>query len=303
MNNIHQLDSNLSQDQKIIHSSDSSLICEECKINIETVPSHKQEERLFACIHGMFIPIFLVMNTTHNKHKTSKQNDTIGKKTLEGFAAAEKYNRWLTSRIIPFMNGKKILEIGCGLGNISKILAEQFNLTAIDIRKDYTDEVAKKLKITTDCVDLSQKTAYHDVFDGAVCLNVLEHIEEEQKALKNIYEALHPGGRFAVLVPAFNWLYGSIDEAIFHKRRYTRKRLRKALQTAGFDVKKTFYFNVFGIPGWFWQNRIRKRKELPDGQLSLFNKLVPALKIFDIPFRPFLGISVVAWAEKPNNKA
>jgi len=234
-----------------------------------------------------------------NCKRIRADNDSIGKKTLEGFVAAENYNRWLASRVLPHMRGKEILEIGCGLGNISRIISEKYTLTCVDIRKDYTDKVTADLGARTVCVDLAQQKAFDNEFDGAVSLNVLEHIEDEQAALENIFKALRPGGRFAVLVPAFNWLYGSVDKAIFHQRRYTRSRLKKTVQSAGFEVEKTFYFNAFGIPGWFWQNHIRKRELLPEGQLTLFSRLVPILKVLDIPFRPVLGISVVAWAVKP----
>ena len=93
-----------------------------------------------------------------------------------------------------------------------------------------------------------------------------------------------------------------MDRAIHHKRRYTRRSLRRALEQADFIVEKTFYFNAFGIPGWFWQNRIRKHDTLPGRQLALFNKLVPLFRLLDIPFRPFFGISVVAWARKPGGQ-
>ena len=196
-----------------------------------------------------------------NTEKTAEQRDLVGTKTLEGFAAADNYNRWLLSRILPHLRGEDLLEIGCGLGNISALMKDRFTMTAVDIRRDYTDLVGREHGIRTLCVDLSAEAAFDNEFDSAICLNVLEHIEEEKNALENIRRALRPGGRFAVLVPAFNWLYGSVDKAIFHQRRYTRRRLKKALKNAGFRVEKTFYFNVFGIPGWFWQNRIRKKKQ------------------------------------------
>jgi SAM-dependent methyltransferase len=233
-------------------------------------------------------------------------NAALGTRTLESFSQARRYNRWLYSRIAPFLSGGTALEVGCGIGNITRLLCERFRVTAIDIDPAYTENLAATLGpagVRTACLDLSVEARYDREFDNAVCLNVLEHIPDEQAALRAMYRALVPGGRLAILVPAFHWLYGSVDRAIDHQRRYTRRSLRRSLAEAGFQVKRTFYFNVFGIPGWFWTNRVRKRDTLPEGQLALFDRLVPLFRIADLPFRPVLGISVVAWAVRPADPA
>ena len=225
--------------------------------------------------------------------------DAAGKTTLEGFSQAEKYNKWLLNQFRRHIKGPKVLEIGCGLGNISKLLCEEFELSALDICSEYTEHTAKELGITTACHDISVKPYKKNHFDSAFIVNVLEHIPDEQKALANIKLALKPGGHLAVLVPAFMWLYGTVDEAIDHQRRYTRRTLRAALEKAGYEVSSVSYFNVFGMPGWLLHNRILKKDTLPDGQLKLFDTLVPVLKPVDVLFRKLMGISVVAHAIKP----
>lgn len=231
--------------------------------------------------------------------KKNAENPDIGRNTLEEFARTQRYNAWLLSRIRPWLAEGKLLEIGCGLGNITRLLVPAWRVTAVDIRKDYTAALARELDIPALTIDLSKKEPFRECFDSAVCLNVLEHIAEEGAALRSIFKALRPGGRFAVLVPAFDWLYGPVDKALTHQRRYTRRSLATALMAAGFTVRRTFYFNAFGIPGWFWRNRIRKKDTLHEGSLALFDRLVPLFRLLDHPFRPLLGISVVAWAEKP----
>lgn len=229
-------------------------------------------------------------------------SDAKGTETLLKFQKANKYNEWIIDQVKPFLVGIKVLEIGCGLGNITKLLKNTFDLTGVDIRQDYLEYIENILHVKTKCCDLSKKAYFDGIFDAAFSLNVLEHIENHKQLLVNINKvnkALKPGGNLVILVPAFNWLYGTFDETIFHKRRYTRKSLKNILELAGFKVNKTFYFNAFGIPGWFLCNRILKKKDLPGGQLNLFNKLVPLLKILDKPFQPLFGISVIAYAKKP----
>jgi 2-polyprenyl-3-methyl-5-hydroxy-6-metoxy-1,4-benzoquinol methylase len=73
-------------------------------------------------------------------------------------------------------------------------------------------------------------------FDTVVMLNVLEHLADEQQALRNAWSALEPGGKAIVLVPQHPGLHGTLDFALEHKKRYTRKGLQQALTDAGFRV-------------------------------------------------------------------
>ncbi len=224
--------------------------------------------------------------------------DKTGKDTLVQFKEAVNYNKWIIEQFSDYLQGEDLLEIGCGLGNITSHFADKFRVTAVDIQQNYLDYVKNKFKIKTFKYDLSKKPYFNREFDSVYSLNVLEHIKNQEKALKNIHKALKDNGRLVILVPAFNWLFGSLDKEIYHYRRYTKKSLRRVLEKTGFSVSRTMYFNVFGIPGWFLNGRILKKKDIPDGQLKLFNKLVPLLKILDKPFHPFMGISVIAFAEK-----
>jgi hypothetical protein len=125
----------------------------------------------------------------------------------------------------------------------------------------------------------------------------LEHIEQDETALRDIYDLLEPGGRLLLLVPAHPWLYGSLDQHLGHRRRYRREELRKRLETTGFRVVYLQYFNRIGILGWFLNSRIFRRKGLSSFQLRIYNLFVPLFKLerfFPLPF----GISLLAVGEK-----
>jgi len=89
-----------------------------------------------------------------------------------------------------------------------------------------------------------------------------------------------------------------MDEHLDHFRRYSKKELVEKLEKAGFEIENTFYYNMWGVPGWFINGRILKRRVLPSFQLRLFTLLHPLLKLEQYIKTPF-GLSVVAIARKP----
>jgi SAM-dependent methyltransferase len=143
--------------------------------------------------------------------------------------------------------------------------------------------------------EIERYRSYH--IDSVICFNVLEHIEQDETALRNIFDLLEPGGRFLLLVPSHPWLYGSLDQHLGHRRRYRKKELRNKLEAMGFRVIYLKYFNRIGILGWFLNSRILRRKRLSSFQLRIFNLLVPLFKLeslFPLP----VGTSILAVGEK-----
>jgi len=132
----------------------------------------------------------------------------------------------------------------------------------------------------------------HDL-DTVVALNVIEHIEKDLEAIRSIADMLGPGGRAVILVPALPGLFGSLDRELGHQRRYTRQSLSRLMQSAGFRVERSFYFNLVGTVGWWINARLRKAPRIPLQQLRSFDRFVPVLQIEDRVPLPF-GQSVIA---------
>jgi hypothetical protein len=107
-----------------------------------------------------------------------------------------------------------------------------------------------------------------------------------------------PGGRLVLLVPAHQWLYGAIDRAIHHFRRYERPVLVARMEEAGFRVEHTAFFNRLGILGWYANSVLMRRTRVPGFQLRLQNLLVPVLRAESRLGLPF-GMSLVAVGRKP----
>jgi SAM-dependent methyltransferase len=133
-------------------------------------------------------------------------------------------------------------------------------------------------------------------FDTVICLNVLEHVEDDVGALRAIRKLLTPGGRLILLVPSLPALYGSLDRALGHYRRYTRRELAEKFTRAELHIRHMEYFNLAGVPGWWFTGRVLRRDMIPAGSLSVYDALVPLFKLERfLPWR--IGQSLIAIGE------
>jgi ubiquinone/menaquinone biosynthesis C-methylase UbiE len=232
--------------------------------------------------------------------------DNTGSEVLEVIASADKFNHWMYETIKPFSKGN-ILEIGSGIGNISKFFIEQgARITLSDFDDYYIEYLNKKYsnqKINIISIDLQQEnfeqqhTGKKEVFDSIIMLNVLEHIQDDSLALKNCSYLLKPGGNIIILTPSYSFLYSSIDKALGHYRRYSLAELNNILIRNHFNVKKRFRFNALGIPAWFY-GKILRLKTIPSKEMNFYNKLTPIARLIDrISFRK-AGLSCIIIGEK-----
>src|SRR5262249_34691873 len=129
-----------------------------------------------------------------------------------------------------------------------------------------------------------------------VCFNVLEHIADDESTLRRLRELLAADGALLLLVPAHPFLYGTIDEAFGHERRYTKPELDRKLRDAGFGPAVLRHANPVGALGWLAQSRIRRRARMSYNGLDLYDRMVPALRTLDTLPLP-VGLSLWAVAK------
>ncbi len=234
--------------------------------------------------------------------------DPAGLGTLELFAHAPLFNRWLFETIQPYCKGS-LLEIGSGIGNISAFLWKGgIPVTLSDLREEYCDTLRKRFSgqpgLEGVCrVDLAMENFEEHYpkllhrFDSIVALNVVEHIREDSLAIANCKKMLKPGGQLIILVPAYRFLFNAFDRTLGHFRRYNKTSLQKLLETGELAVIHTQYFNFAGIAGWWMSGSVLKKKTIPRLQLSLFNTLVPIMRLADTLTGRRVGLSVIAIAK------
>ncbi len=134
--------------------------------------------------------------------------------------------------------------------------------------------------------------------DSIVCLNVLEHIKDDRKALANMNKKLKKGGRLNLLVPSHMFFYGTLDKNLGHWRRYNKKGLSTKLKKAGFNLVDIRYINPIAGLGWFVNARVLKREAVSSGNIKIFTFLVKPIIFLEKFIRVPFGLSVYAIAEK-----
>jgi 2-polyprenyl-3-methyl-5-hydroxy-6-metoxy-1,4-benzoquinol methylase len=236
-------------------------------------------------------------------------HDPIGEKTLAAIANADKFNKWMYETIKPFCKGH-VLEIGSGIGNISQyFLLDNFKTTLTDLRQSYCEVLEQKFKnysalqgiIKVNLTHPRFETEYASLlesFDSIVAMNVVEHIEDHELAIANCYKLLKPQGHVIILVPAYQWLFNKFDVGLEHFRRYTKKRLINLISKNNFEIMHSQYFNLVAMAGWFVSGSILRKETIPEGQMGLFNKLVPTLKVIDKLIGNTVGISTICVGKK-----
>jgi SAM-dependent methyltransferase len=212
---------------------------------------------------------------------------------------------WLYRMIAPYF-GRRVLEIGCGLGNFARHLTDRELYLGTDVAPDSVRHVRRLYRdrenmcaVAVDVTDPGFVDLARMLPDTVFSLNVLEHIEDDRGALRNAVQVLRPGGRLVLVVPAHAGLYGSMDVAIGHHRRYDRAGLAARLRDAGLRITEIRHINALGAVGWFVNGRVLKQTTPPSSQLRLFNGLVPWLSRLEQRVPPPFGISLLAVGSKP----
>lgn len=235
-----------------------------------------------------------------------KEIDKEGLSVLDVISLANKFNNWMYETISPFCPGH-ILEIGSGVGNISQYFIEDNkDIILSDIRLNYRNIIKTKFNldhtkvIDIDISPLDFANIYPELtgkFDSVFCLNVVEHIKDDNISIENMMKLLKKGGKLTVLVPAHQYLYNGFDVNLEHYRRYDKKSILKLMCKHG-NLIKVFYFNSIGILGWFVSGKLLKNDTIQKGEMKLYNYLVPFIKFFDKLTFNRIGLSVVCVIEK-----
>jgi SAM-dependent methyltransferase len=135
-------------------------------------------------------------------------------------------------------------------------------------------------------------------FDTVICLNVVEHLADDQAALRNIRAVLEAGGKAIILVPCGPGLFGTLDEVLGHQRRYTVDQLTSLVENAGFHLEHLLSFNRVGVVAWWLNGRILRRKTFGLWQIKMLNLLTPLFRLVD-KWLPLPPLSLIAVIRKP----
>ncbi len=169
-----------------------------------------------------------------------------------------------TNMIFKMLEGKKILEIGCGTGNLLNLLSNHdFELYGSDYSKDYLIKAKQKNPdiefFQGDLTDTNMWSKHQQAYDSIICSEVLEHLEDDLKALQIINSLLKTNGVLIITVPASMLLYSEFDKKIGHCRRYSMDSICDTVKRAGFDIEKSRFWNFLGMFGWLLLFKLLKQ--------------------------------------------
>jgi SAM-dependent methyltransferase len=219
---------------------------------------------------------------------------------------AENYFAW-QHRLVRRELGRRVLEVGCGLGNFTGTLLDREAVVAIDIEPECVEILKRRYggrrnlhALVCDVASPEFRRLARFRVDTCVCLNVLEHIQDDRAALEAMAAVVTPGGAIVLQVPAFQSLYGPIDRNLGHHRRYSKGSLGSLAARAGLRLRKAHYSNFVGFFGWWTNARVLKLEVQSERQIELFDRyLVPAISAVERVARPPFGQSLVAIVERP----
>jgi SAM-dependent methyltransferase len=227
---------------------------------------------------------------------------------------ARNYYTWMADCVAPAV-GSRVLDVGGGAGSLLRLFMGRQRLYAIDIARDAVTYLRDSLSghpnvqvVEGDVTDDDTIEYFRsEHIDTILCTNVLEHVEADLAMLRAFAAILEPAdGRLALLVPAHQWLYGSMDEAAGHFRRYTRRHVRALLVEAGFRPMQVRYMNSAAVLGWWFAGRIRKQglaDPASNAQVRFFDRfLVPVVRRVESFVAPPFGLSVLATATVARNR-
>lgn len=222
---------------------------------------------------------------------------------LESLRRATGFNRWMLSQFSNYI-GNCVLEAGCGIGNFTQLLLSCNQLICVDNDEFYVEMIHHRFghldNFAVQQMDLTKVDEF-DTFeyipDTIISLNVVEHLENDQEVLQNMYRILQSGGHCIILVPAHQWLYSKCDETLGHFRRYEKAELADKMQRAGFELVEMISFNQVGVLGWY-VNKLLARPHVSPRQMHAYEALLPVAKLWQyLGIGP--GLSWIAVGKKP----
>jgi hypothetical protein len=220
-----------------------------------------------------------------------------------GVTAAPRYRQWEYDLVEPFL-GRTVLEIGSGMGHFSEklvqagldrvVLSDPDELCLEGLRRSYGDRSGVEVTM----IALPGPVSLAEPVESVVAMNVLEHIEDDAQALRDLAGGVVSGGRIVLWVPAYMQLYGDFDRRIGHFRRYTPTTIRETVDRAGLRASHVRPVNLLGGIAW-WIAVRRGGAGRPDRRLVWLydNLVVPVSRTVEKAIRPPFGQSLVCVAE------
>jgi glycosyltransferase involved in cell wall biosynthesis len=230
--------------------------------------------------------------------------EPYGRAFLNNLTGTPQYLNWLARVLRPSL-GDTVLELGAGIGNMAShlmgrrlhyVVAEKdpLYLHALHNRFLRTPNVAV-LQLNPECPNDYEEAG--GPFDTVLCINVLEYVEDPAVVIQAAASVLRPGGSLIVLAPHSQALFGALDLALGHRRRFSQAQLRALFEQHGVTLQDMRQLNKIGTVGWWLYGKLLHRKRINKVTLKIFDKTVWIWRHFD-GLLPWTSLSLVAVGTK-----
>jgi SAM-dependent methyltransferase len=220
---------------------------------------------------------------------------------MAALSQADNYRAALMREFSSSFRGN-VLEVGAGIGQITEDLLQKRNIAKLvsvephpKFYRQLREKFPKHAIINGTFADMDPG----EDWDTIVSINVLEHIQDDERELKDYFHCLAKNiGTLCLFVPARMEIYAEIDKDFGHFRRYTKAGLRKKLKDAGFQIVRMRYYNIAGYFAWWLNFCLLKKRHFKPESVRFFDRFIfPAVYGFESRVcSPFVGQSLIAIA-------
>lgn len=216
---------------------------------------------------------------------------------------AKNYNNFIAhfvTGLIKKNNYRNILDFGCWDGFFIDIISKKnknLKISGVDIDENAIEICkSKNIKAYSDIENIKEK------YELIYSFNVLEHIQDDVEVLKKLRSKLNDDGKIFLYLPAFNFLFSSLDVKSGHFRRYTKKDIVTKLNSTGFKVEKVKYADFLGMVAtlvYILKDKVKSSKgKIGKIQIRIFDFIFPLNLILDKLFSKFIGKNIIVIASK-----
>jgi len=203
-----------------------------------------------------------------------------------------------------------LLDIGCGTGSNLSSLENYGYAVGLDFSQHALSLCKNRGNGRVIQADAQKLPFHNQTFNVVTALDILEHVENDAQAAREIFRVLKPGGQLILTVPALPFLWSRHDEAMGHQRRYTRQQLIRLLNSNGLIVSRISYWNfLLFLPVMIMRqakklNRHGEPKSDPENLPNIINGFLLLLlrienALFLCGINLPIGVSLICICHKP----
>ena len=226
-------------------------------------------------------------------------NEELDIAALESISVAENYNKYVADLFFSNIDKtENILDFGAGYGLITeKFKKKGYKISAVEINKTALEKLNDK---NIDSYNLIEKVPKS--INCIISLNVLEHIEDDDKYIKKFYNHLPQDGKLILYLPSSNLIWTELDDMVNHKRRYSKSGIVELLNSNSFEIEKIFFVDFIGWIVLFFLKMFRLKLDFDKRKIKFYDKFIfRTFKFTDYFFKNIIGKNLFIVASKKKN--